>query len=439
METIIYILKKRSKYFLDKENQGEHILILLNIFAFSYIPKVLQKPFQLSDGTISPSALYLINAIILLAPLLSLFFPSFEAKKNMLPGYLPTAKWKLFFLDFLTSLGKRPSLSIIAMTAGFFFYFHFGSFGVMLSIFLTGLISLMLIDAITNVLTWRKHHWWAVIAGSLALNLLPKWIRIDLNTLLFLKLATVILLGVTVWKTYLTSPPSAKSPTITKPAQHNSLRSILLKVITRHNMAVKAIILVFILKIVILFGMPYFGESYHKGSPLPATFLLFYSPLFLFASIFNNSFGYFRELFWSVWLFNNRPIQYMRLFLPLLLPFLLLDTVLSMTFLIWFKIFTWQNILTYVSATLYLIIVAILSSCLLPKKIEEKTLSGRQKNTSTWSSLVSMMPLLAIIVLHLKQAYPIQLACLVLAGLTLIIFIKYYSAHWQEKVIHSLK
>ena len=439
MNPIIYIFKKRSQQFFDKENNPERILILLNMFGFYYIPKLLSSVFEYSDGPASPYLLYIINNLILFTPLLSLFLPTFEAKKNILPSYLPMPKRSLFLLDCIASIGKRASLSIIAMTAGFFIYFHFADKWVYVSIGLTGIIALMMTDAITNVLSWQKAKWWAAIIIAAALNLLPKWTGADLSISLCLKLVSVFILGVTLWYSYSIHPASPKGSKTIIQRSHISAWSILLKEITRSGLAKTSITIIFALKIFVLFAMPYFGESYLAGSQLPVVSLLFYSPIFLFASIFNNSFGYFRNLFVNIWLYDNRTSQYIKFFASLLFPLLLADITISMLFLLWFKLLTWPNIIIYFSSALYLIIVAGITSCLLPKKIEQRSLSGIKKGSSSWSSMISMIPLLIVTGFHLRQICPTLVVCLGIAFVAIPVLIKKYGAGWQTRVIQAVK
>lgn len=438
MDTIIFILKKRSQHFLDKENKAELILTLLSMAGYFYLPKLLSTAILAPGGIMTPSVLYIVTNILLFMPLFALFFPTFEGKKNILPAYLPIPKSTLFLLDFIAGIGKRPSLSIIAMTSGFIVYFPLNNPPAYLSVGLAGIISLMYVDLFTNVLSWQKKHGWVAVIIVAVLSLLPIWIQIGLNTALFLQTLSVFILCVSIWYSYSLTPPKPAGQKMITSAKNRAVRSILLKEVTRSDMVRNSILLVFVFKIFILFGLPYLGESHATGSEVSITYLLFYSPFFLFASIFNNSFGYFRSLFFSVWLYNNRPGQYIRLFFNLMIPFFLADMVISIVFLAWFKQLIWQNLVIYFSSSLYLIIVAIITSCLIPKKIEERSLSGVKKGSSTWSSLISMTPFFVIAISHLKQAYVAHLICLGIALIASVIFITTSGAKWQAKVIQTL-
>lgn len=439
MDTIIFILKKRSQHFFDNENKADLILILLSMAGYFYIPSLLRTAFLSPNGVIAPSALYILTNLLLFTPLLVLFFPTFEGKKNILPSYLPIPKSTLFLLDFIAGLGKRPSLSIIAMTSGFIIYFPFNNHLTYLSVGLAGIIALMYVDVITNVLSWQKKRWWVAIIAVAVLTLLPKRIHASFNIVLLLQLMSMLILCVSLWYTYSINPPKPGSQKIVTSPKNMTVRAILMKEVTRNSMARNSILLAFAFKIFILFGMPYLGKNHTASSEVSITFLLFYSPFVLFAGIFNNSFGYFRNLFFSAWLYNNRPGQYIRLFSSLLLPFLLADMAISIIFLIWFKQLLWQNLVIYFSSCLYLIVVAIITSCLIPKKIEERSLSGVKKGSSTWSSLISMIPFFVIAISHLKQTYVVHLICLGLALITLVIFIKAYKDSWQTRVIQTIK
>lgn len=438
MDTILFIIKKRWQLFFAKENNAEKMLSLLSVVGFLYIPKLLSEALQ-SSGIPNQYILFIACNIILFAPLLSLFFPAFVPKRDILPSYLPLSKTTLFFLDFTASLGKRAPLSIIAMTIGFLYFFHFPDSAYYLCIVSAGLISLLFAEGIVNIVTWQKQQWWLTIITVVMISILPKWIHLGINAILLLQAIAILLLTLTLWQTYTIAPPKRRTTRTITASEHLGANVIIFKSLLRNKMAQKALLLMFSVKIFFLFGMPLLSKSYQIGSELPAIYLIFLSPIFVFTGIFNNSFGYFKSLYFSLWLYQDKPVAYFRVFTALLFPVLIFDATIAMVFLAWTKLFTWENILLYLSSTAYLIIVGTICSCLMPKKVDAKSISSVQKNTSSMAGLISMVPMAGAMILHLKNLLPVQLICLCGSLLAIPILIKLYGRGWQMSINKVLK
>ncbi|SDZ74542.1 hypothetical protein SAMN05192529_101166 [Arachidicoccus rhizosphaerae] len=438
MDPILFIIKRRCQSFFAPDNRAEVSLIVLSVIGFVYIPKLLSDTLQ-TAASFNPFVLFIASNILLFAPLLSLFFPTFIPKRNILPSYLPLSKANLFFLDFTASLGKRAPLSIIAMTIGFLYFFHFPEATYSICIILAGLISLLFAEVIVNIVTWQKHQWWPSIICIIVLSLLPKWIQLGINMILGLQIISVMLLGFTLWKTYNIAPPKHRKPVAITNSENLGLNVIIFKSVLRNKMAQKALLLMFAIKIFFLFVMPFLSKSYQIGSELPPLYLMFLSPIFIFTGIFNNSFGYFRSLYLSIWLYQDKTFAYIKIFGTLILPFLMFDAAISLTFLAWTKLLSLENVILYFSSALYLILVAVMCSCLLPKKVDITTISAVQKNTSSLAGLFSMIPMLLVIVLHQKHLLPTQLMALAASLVAIPIFIKSCGSSWRLFVNKVLK
>ena len=439
MEPIFFILKKRSQLFFDKENNAEYMLTLLSIVGYLYIPHLLGKAFHLENSELPMPILILFTQFILFAPLLSLFFPAFVAKRNILPAYLPLAKYKLFLLDFISSIGRRASLSIVAMTIGFVYNFHAANSLALSIIILAGLNALLFTDAIVNIISFQKHRWWTLITLAVALNILPRWLQEGQTLLLSLQIFSLVILSYTVWTTYSVLFPKKRNKGTTIRPGNQQFTSLVFKEISRNAMAKKAVLLILIIKALLLFIRPYLTGKYTAGAALQPLDLLILSPLLIFTSIFNNSFGYFRNLYFNIWLFNDRPGQYLQVFGTLLMPLMVTDAIISLSYLLWFDLFSWQNIAFYFTAAIYLMLIAIITSCLLPKKVEDQSLSSIKKGTSTWASILSMLPFILISVLHQSRAYLTLLISLAIALVALIVYMKTRGQRWQLSVTKALK
>ncbi len=441
MNTITYILDKRVKQLKEKENIPQIVLLLINLSMFFFVSMEWSR--VVNSGGVTPSILFYLSILIITAPLFSLFLPTFTMKKNVLPPYLPVKRRTLFWIDFILFLFNRPALSAFSMVTGFLIFLKAGDVGVYLVILFSLVNSIALIEYVSNLISWKKYVWAISFVPAIFVLLIPKLLGYKMSIEAGIQFLLFLILAPSCWFTFSNKYSTTKHQRTSKRKINKIMFLLPLKEIIANKTTRSLIAIYFIAKIFILLvlpkalSIPVTTKNSFIGDPIQ---LMFFFPILLFAYIYNNSFGFFKTLFIGIYLYNDRTLKYISLYMSLFLPFLFTDAIISIVYLIINHLFNCGNVLIYIIVCLYSIIVAIMSSCLEPRKIETLALGRMNKNTSTIANLILMVPVFGISLIHINYAcYLIPIICLLLSLIAFVFFIKRYSFNWQFRIINALK
>lgn len=172
----------------------------------------------------------------------------------------------------------------------------------------------------------------------------------------------------------------------------------------------------FVFKILILFGdlMSFRDNGEHLFDNSSILLLLFISPLLYFNYVFNNSWGFWKNLWLNVEIRSGDGRLMSHHNLQLMLRVLLID--FAVTFALTY--FTWQNIelilLFYCSSAFYLVMLSFVWSLLTPRKIE--TTFQFKGSVSPWSIIASMGGVLLLSLININRYFYVIIPLFIAIG-----------------------
>lgn len=143
--------------------------------------------------------------------------------------------------------------------------------------------------------------------------------------------------------------------------------------------------------------------------------LIFYSPLFLFSYVFDNFWGFWKNIFLINSMRNNNARLLTTFGLRLMILPICIDMLISIPLLIVYTESIGFTIIFYASATIFLILMAFLWSLVLPKKITSAF--ARKGSTSPWANFAAMGGVLALSTIRINNWFYALLPLVLVAAI----------------------
>jgi hypothetical protein len=440
MDLIIYSCKARlNSYFRQKKIQRVLLLalgiVLSGFYAwlFSYL---LQ---QAQDGSLNMSVDQMLgytNLLLLAFTILRGFFPAYIPKADFINRIYPVKPLKRFWTELVVELVSPfyfvllNFLVLLFLISPDYTFLHLvQSFLVFLTAHITRRSFQIFIERKIN---WRSGMFWAavVMAGAfIALEArAPMFEAISSVFMLVVHLAS---LGFFLTANYMLEQAAYEPKRRTVNYSSNARRSLGWRLFKNHKMAKQLLLFGLGFKILML-GIDatvYSIKGIHMLDK-NASLWLFVGPLVIYTYVFNNVWGFYKNL----WLTTERATGNYKEFLktsllPLRMP-LLIDAAIVVLYV---ALFNHEQatfiLLMYSAAVLVLTPIGIIASITSPKMVKGGILSFSAKTSYLYSFIsILLLSLLFLPLLHpvLYLAYPVVIALTLFAMVAVLREYKQY-------------
>ncbi|TXK50535.1 hypothetical protein FVR03_04965 [Pontibacter qinzhouensis] len=421
MDLIIYSCQARlTSYFRQKRTQRTLLLAVGVVLAGFYswlFTFLLQKA---HEGGINPSVdkvLSYANLALLAITIMRSFFPAYIPKADFISRIFPVNAWQRFWTELVVELVSPfyfvllNFLIILFLMSPDYTLTHFLQ---SILVFFTAHITRRSLQLfIERKIKWLSRHFAssAVMAGAfVALQVkAPMFEPASSAIMLVVHLAAV---AAFLASNYLLEQAAFEPKRKVVNYSHNARRSLGWRLFNNHKMARQLLLFGLGFKILMLGvdAIVFMAKGVHMFDKNPS-FWLFAGPLVIYTYVFNNVWGFYKNL----WLTTERTTSDYKAFLkisllPLRLP-LLLDAALVVAYVVFFN----QEkstfiLLMYLASVLVLTPIGIIASFTSPKTVKGGILSFSAKTSYLYSMLaVVLIGLLFLPLLHplLYLIYPI--------------------------------
>lgn len=414
-----------------------NLLLLLMVLSYGWgLAKLLSLSYI--EGAAELSSLQLIQAVsgmIFILGMLRMIFPGYQALQSIFPKYYPVSSILQYIISILSDFLKPYFffLSIFLLTTSVFsnhFSFQFLFSGIILM--LLAQFSRRIIQYMIDFRLQGKAYF---IAGTSILLLIvavfflirkPEYLAI-------LSIATLMLaitLGYYLEKSIIRSIHRQR-------AVKRMDGWIFIKLLVFHPYARLPLLIAFVLKIAFLIAdiLVFRSEGEHL---LGDTLVLWAigSPMILFSYIFNNSWGYWKNLWLNLEIrsggFKTLVLYQFRL---MSLP-LLIDLIITLPVLLSYWGDTQLVLLYYSSASILLIGFSILWSVYTPIRIRQ---SFQRKATSQLGTMVSIFCLMGLTLIGLNDWFYILVPVFLIAAITAVAVAKSFYPDLKYALLEKLR
>lgn len=400
-----YIIMRMKRFFLGFKSPWKIVLHLIFLFtAWGYGRLFAELTNKASYGELdSVSPEILINfAFLFIASItiIRMLMPTYKPQRQVLPKYYPLSKWQRYCLsvvsDFQTSYFFYISLFVVN---SFWhlefskFTFLFSGFSILLS---AHLVRRMFHYFIDNKLKAFSYVYIAIIALILSVTIL----NIDFF-LHYIKSASILVPILLFFVGYLLECQVIENKNI-ELSTSSSKGNYFFKLLVNSNKARLPLIVGVIFKLFILIIDLVMFKS--KGKHIfdgQLVYWMFASPLIVFTYIFNNTWGFWKNIWLNYELRSGKYSDMIKFNLRLLFIPLTIDVLVTFPILM----FSWHNyqfvILFYFVSLTFLICTSFVWSLLFPIAIKS---TFQMKGSSSFvSSTVTMAAVILLSVIKINN------------------------------------
>lgn len=396
MAIILFVLLKIKRgYILITSNPKYilyNVLFLLLVFALIYGFAQYVTSMNYNIGVIK----MMIFSLICIISFFKNFIPYYKPIINIVPEYYPMSRYQAVLLNILNDLTSIYYLYILV------FLFFFKSCSTILDF--TDLLFCILLLLNTNIATriFRiiLEYKITITIFNLTKTLLVALILIYLLNISFSSpsIYALIVLCLLLWINFNLESLGGK--------QNNTScgSTVPLILLSINNTAFRSSFLLYlIIKIIFLIGSLIGIYIDH----LPQNMLLIWivlSPLILFSFIFNNLWGYFKNVWLNIFIRNNKFKEFILFYLKILFIPITIDFLIMFLYSLLAEHDVILSIKIYLSITSIFISIGILSSMYYPKMVTRKILFKQDS-----SKIVSILEILYICLVVKFEIYIVEI------------------------------
>lgn len=413
-----------------------NVFLLLSVLLYAWIFAEALKMARIStDLDISPEVLlqYLLYAIWVLG-LARMFLPSYTPLRILVPSYYPVSAFRRYLLSLLEGI-IQPFyfyLSLFLISTSLFSPFIGGIFTG--NALLTALLAAMLRHALQGLIDFRHEAHRALLSIGASLLSLTIWLEFSGQMPLLLPASAGLILLMA-------------AAGVMVEGQRNELRvgtrrkTLLplapgLKQLFLHPRVRQPLMVALLIKMLFL-GIDYGHfriEGEHLlGEPLSLWFLA--APLAVFSYLFNNSWGFWREVWLRMRLARSGFLSFALFQLRMMALPLLIDGILSISVLALY----WENtagILTYyLTISFFYAGSALFWSLRSPLKIRK---AFQRKPTSGLSSFLTMFGAMMLTLMFMGNAFRVLIPLFLLVGLSGFLIARSIFPEWKYRVFQQI-
>jgi len=368
------------------------VLVLTSVFYGTIGSLLLNKTHLKSSASLS-TVFTIIHFVIVLFILLRNILPLYSKRKIIIPNYFPVSKFKRVIINFIDVIYSPLTIYLLVFTL-------FLSLSPLYNLYEIGITYLVIFNSFLLELVLKKvlDEGYKNTTFYLFITLITivffgfVLVTYTLNSLLiFLLLFGVFFIFLNWYLEGRIIQKIASKNAHLKNTENSKLYTFTKLLFSRSSLKVS-------LLVAVVFKLLFLGSSIlvytKKGQFLFDSGLMFYaiiSPLVHFTYIFNNYFGYTKELWLIFHLGQKRKELILSYFTPLVF-ILSIDFVVSMLAMSFMDKLNILFVLKYLFTAIVLTLNGLISSFLLPKNINSQFSfeSSMQTNTSVIASIISI-------------------------------------------------
>lgn len=431
MKLAIFILGMRIRAYFKAANWKTLLLhagfSLVGIFYVLIVSLLLDASKESKSSIKTATILSSLSLTVFVLPFILKFFPSFTPKKMLLSKHYPISNLGITVLDLIVFNFLRPVVLITTFCL-LVLYFINSSFNCESALYtiLYAFTGFLFAENMITSISWNRL---LMILVSIIVVVPLMYLNFEKNDMLLFGslIATILLQVIIQFRLYIlpAAETDAEKSIVTKKAATNT-KFLLQKISLRKPAFRTTMLQAFIIKIMILFFIIPFKTNElftYTGNPV---FIFAFVPIFPFTYIFNNAWGYFRSLTINIVAAGGGIRALARVYIKLLLAYLIIDLLLAMTAILIFDSLNFTLILAYFVCTLFSISIGLTGS--LYKYFEVKkamSITNFKPNTSPLINILTMLPAGFYIFLHKDTVLlTIILFFFLFLGVMLIIFLR---------------
>jgi len=399
-----YIIMRMKRFFLGFKSPWKIVLHLIFLFtAWAYGRLFAELTNKASNGVLdSVSPEFLINfALLFIAgiTIIRMIVPTYKPQKQVLPTYYPISKWQRYCLsvvsDFQTSYFFYIALFVVISFWNLEYSkltFLFTGFSILLSAHLVRRMFHYYIDFKLNAFSYVYFAITTLIFTVVVLN-----IDFFLHYLQYVSILVPILL---FFVGYFLECQVIENKNV-ELTTSSSKGNYLFKLLVNSNKARLPLIVGLLVKLFILVIDLVMFKS--KGKHIfdgQLVYWMFASPLIVFTYIFNNTWGFWKNIWLNYELRSGKYSDMINFNLRLLFIPLTIDVLITLPILL----FSWHNyqfiLLFYFTSLVFLICTSFVWSLLFPMAIKS---TFQMKGSSSFVS--SFVTMIAVILLSVIKIY----------------------------------
>ncbi|GHA78140.1 hypothetical protein [Pontibacter akesuensis] len=429
MDLIVFCWRARIRSFFGERHLKNVLLLILGVLAaggyswlFTYLLNLAHEN-KFASGTdevLAYSNLFLLAIIILKG-----FFPAYVPKANLINQIYPLSALQRFRAELLVELVSPfyfVALNFLVLL--FLSSPHYTVLHLLQSILvlLTAHVTLRSLQVLVERRTrWRSANFYSAAVMAAAFIALQARMPMFKATSDWLMLVVhMAALGFFLGANFLLELAAAEPRRKIVEHSTDARRSINWRLLRNHKL-VKQMLLFGLAFKVILLGLDAFAYT-SKGQHVLdeiATLWLFAGPIIVYSYVFNNLWGFYRNLWLTIERSSNKAKDLVRVTLQLLRLPLLLDAAVTFAYIAFFN---HENalfaVVMYVGAILLLTPLSIVASIVSPKTVKGGLFSFSSKTSTLFNFLsIGLFGMLFLPLLHpiLYLVYPVLIAGAMLA------------------------
>lgn len=393
MDLIKFVLLKFSQNYKNIEEKPKSILyyILVLFLIIFFTVGSSNVLILIQDGVFSLEKdlfiyfLYLILCMILIS---SVFVPYYSPLVNIISEYHPVKKYKKVLFNLFNDYTSVNMFSILIFLCFVTLYskiFNFKDFIEGVFIISSCRIFIRIMQLIVEFHIKLNVKRVIDLFLILLLSLIILSLKLPLLIKVFVAFSSLIVSSFIIESEYKERRIRSKRIRITEINNNTLLRSFL------NNIAFRVSLFMAIgLKIVVL-SLDTSRKLIENKSMFDNDYIiwLFLSPLLMFVFIFNNFWGYFRNIWAKIYLVNPKTHYFILFYLKSISVPLIADFILSFIYIVIDPTHTYSSILLYLNIAVFLFITGFLYSIYQPIYIRKKIML--KQSTSPFSSFTSIL------------------------------------------------
>lgn len=405
MGILIYLITLRLKRIFDFKSHPVRtigvalFLVIAILYGFLFAQLSNSQEFQVKTLPQNEFAQYIVFSLAIITFLRG-FFPTYVPLRNILPKSYPLRKTARLLHNLIYEFVYPFYLGIILFVLTFSVQMNGDRIKFFLIAFSWIVISHLLKRLIQFCIEFRfKEINIFFISLTIIVLVVPYFLFFNISSVYINYAITLLIIIVLLLMNFLFESTSKELKSIiVRNSKKKERITYHIKLLLNNNSLRTMVLVALFMKIFfVLLNMNLFTEQ----SELPAEVAFFLnfilSPIFLFTYLFNNFFGFSR----SIWLSMNKVgvglFSYYKQILKVLAIPIILDAIITISFLIFFDVLNYTNLLIYINNCFLLIVTCVINSFYFPKKVT--SLFSIKSNTSIWASVLSMISVAVVILL----------------------------------------
>jgi len=436
MGLIFFIVKERILFFFRTGEPAVKVVISLMLItavssygwmtAFLFDESVRGKtPFESQD------IFLMLNSLLLVITVLRGYFPSYKPVKSIIPPIYPVSRYTKYFVEIAVDF-IAPYFIMVLLYLSLTLYFSEHIKWINLLPSLISLISAHYLRRGIQIASEYKiqyRSFYGIMGVTLyaAGALFTLIIAITMiNRAKYSDTFALVILPIAIFGHYFLSNARITTREIAESRFYLSSinRFPALILLLQHKPIRLALLAGFLFKISILFtdGFLYNSKGTHLGNSIYIS-MMFLSPVFIYTYVFNNTWGYLRDVLLTIRLHSDRLWDVIGIQVRLLALPVAIDLLVSASYISYIKMDKDYLIYYYLTSAIALPFFSVVCSLFFSKSVIKAV--SMQSNTSLFSTVSSVLIVSLVYLVLFELNSPLFLLGFIIIPLAAILIIRF--------------